>query len=493
MGKGEKPVAKPAAKSGDDSKLGITAKKADDFAEWYPQVVLKAELADYSPVKGCMVIRPRGYAIWEAIQARFQKRLDALNVRNAYFPLFIPESFFKKEAKHAEGFKPEVAWIEREGDGERLAVRPTSETIMYDMYGKWIRSHRDLPLRINQWCNVVRWETSQTRLFLRTREFLWQEGHCAYASQAECDAEVKLMIEEYKGLVEGLLAIPVIIGTKTEHEKFAGAQYTLTIEAFMPDGRALQCGTSHNLGQGFAEAFGISFLGEDGASHKPWQSSWGFSTRLIGALVMTHGDDKGLVLPPNAAREQAVIVPILFDDSKDAVLAECRALQKSLADDGIRAFVDDREGYNPGWKYNEWELKGVPLRIELGPKDLAKKQAVLVRRNDGHKTITPLGSIRAAVHQELEIIQQSLFARAKEHLEASITEVASKDEFIAAIEARKLVLAPFCCDIAVEDEIKEQTGATTRCIPINETPVSGQRCFWTGKKATHFVYFARAY
>jgi prolyl-tRNA synthetase len=365
--------------------MGITVSKDKDMPEWYGQVIIKSELADYAPVKGCMIIRPYGYAIWQKIQDYFNGVIKTMGVENAYFPLFIPESFFKKEAEHAEGFAPELAWIHNvdEETQERLALRPTSETIMYDAYSKWIRSHRDLPLRINQWCNVVRWEVSDVKLFLRSREFLWQEGHCVYETEEECDKETLQYLNHYKEMVEGLLGVPVLTGKKTEAEKFAGAKYTTTIEAFMPDGKALQMGTSHNLGQGFAKSFGISYLGKDKEKHTPWQNSWGVSTRMIGALVLQHGDDKGLVLPPSIAPLQAVIVPIIFKDKKEGVFKSCKQILGELSEYSVK--FDDRDEYSSGWKYNYWEMKGIPIRIEVGPRDVAKGQCVLVRRDTGKK------------------------------------------------------------------------------------------------------------
>jgi prolyl-tRNA synthetase len=487
---------KPKLKEQDkEQTLGLSVKKSENLADWYPEVVLKAEMADYSPVKGCMVIRPNAYAIWQTIQEEFNKRLVELKVQNAYFPLFIPESFFKKEATHAEGFSPEVAWIANtEEGGERLAIRPTSETIMYDMYSKWIRSYRDLPLRINQWCNVVRWETKATKLFLRTREFLWQEGHCVYETKEQCDEEVKLMIMEYKKVAEELLAVPVIVGKKTKYETFAGADYSLTIESFMPDGKALQSGTSHNLGQGFAKSFGISFLGKDSEQHVPWQSSWGFSTRLIGALIMTHGDDKGVIIPPKVAQYQAVIVPILFDKTKDAVLAECRALEEALRNDGIRIVLDDRDEHSSGWKFNHWELRGVPLRIELGPKDLEKKQVMLVHRHTGKKHPVSMDNLADVIEKELEQVQKELLAIAKKRLEDNIVKVTTKEQLLQALEQKKLALAPFCCDKEIEEELKAGTGgATSRCIPLDAPEPKGMKCVWSGREAKAWVYFAKSY
>lgn len=488
-------ASKPSKQDGNKlMTIGITVKKAENINEWYPEVVLKAELADYSPVKGCMVIRPNGYAIWQAIQDFFNQRLRALKVKNAYFPLFIPESFFKKEATHAEGFSPEVAWIANtEEGGERLAIRPTSETIMYDMYGKWIRSYRDLPLRINQWANVVRWETKATKLFLRSREFLWQEGHCVYETAEECDKEVHMMIEEYRRVAEELLCLPVIVGKKTAFETFAGAQYSLTIEAFMPDGKALQSGTSHNLGQGFAKAFGISFVGRDEESHLPYQSSWGFSTRLIGGMIMTHGDDKGVVVPPKVALTQAVIVPIYFNDSREQVIAAAQELRDTLLHAGVRVELDDSEK-NPGWKFNDHELKGVPLRLEVGPKDVAKQQCVLVRRHDGKKVFAALGGIAERVKHELDDIQTEMLAKAKKFLSDSIVKVTEKDAFIKAVEERKLVLAPFCCEKDVEEELKAGTGGvTSRCVPLDAPAIKSEKCVWSGRPAKEWVYFAKSY
>ncbi len=313
------------------SELGITVKKAEDMSEWYSQIIQKAELADYAPIKGFMIVRPNAYSMWENIQEYFNSRIKKHGVKNAYFPLLIPESFFKREAEHAEGFSPELAWVEKKDeDGERVAIRPTSETIMYDSYAKWIRSHRDLPLRINQWCSVLRWEVKQTKPFLRTREFLWQEGHCVYATEEDCKKEVKLFLDEYQKLCEDVLAVPVIPGKKTKSETFAGAHYTLCIESLMPDGKALQMGTSHNLGQGFAKTFDIKFIGDDEKDHFPWQSSWGVSTRLLGAVIMAHGDDKGMIVPPKLAQNKIVIVPIFFKD-KENVSKHAKELAKKKA------------------------------------------------------------------------------------------------------------------------------------------------------------------
>ncbi len=474
--------------------LGLTIKKEDDIAEWYSQVILKSEMAEYAPVKGCMIIRPLGYAIWEQIQEYFNKKLKEFKVKNAYFPLFIPESFFQKEASHAAGFKPEVAWIANKYEGERLAVRPTSETIIYDAYARWIRSHRDLPLRLNQWCNVVRWETEATKIFLRTREFLWQEGHCAYATLDECEKETKQYIEFYQTLVQELLAIPVILGEKTEKERFAGAIKTYTIEAFMPDGKALQCGTSHNLGQNFGKAFAIQYRGEDEKQHYVWQNSWGLSTRLLGALVLLHADNKGLVLPPRIAPTKLVIVPILFEKSKDAVLKKAEELEQLFNKNGISAELDSREEYSPGFKFNEGELKGIPLRLELGPKDLEKNQVVVVRRDTGEKIIASEYKLLKTVQEQLEKMQQDLFLKAKKALQQSIVIVKDGGTFQETIEARKIAKTSFCGKPACEELIKEKTqGATSRCIDIHDKKLIMDKCIDCGEKARYNVYFSKSY
>ncbi|MEM4268002.1 MAG: proline--tRNA ligase [Candidatus Woesearchaeota archaeon] len=477
-----------------EKQIGITVKKAHDLPEWYNQVILKSEFADHAPVSGCMVIRPLGYAVWENIVKFFDANIKKHGVRNAYFPLFIPESFFKKEAEHAEGFKAEVAWVAAKDDStERLALRPTSETIIYDSYAKWIRSWRDLPLRINQWCNIVRWEVKDVKLFLRSREFLWQEGHCVYESEEECHKETLLFLEEYRRVAEELLAIPVITGQKTEKERFAGALRTYTIEGFMPDGKGLQLGTSHDLGTGFAKAFGIRYLGRDEKEHVPWQNSWGISTRLIGGMIMCHSDDKGLVLPPNVAPIKVVIVPILFDSTTEQVLNVCRKVKDMLLSAMIECVLDDRPQYTPGWKYNEWELKGVPIRLEIGPKDIEKNQAVLVRRDTSKKNPVSISGIEKTIQSVLSEIQKNLYDTAKKHLTESIVDVKTWVEFVDAIARKKLVLANFCGREACESDIKDKTnGVTSRCIPLEDKPVEGA-CINCGEIAGYKVYFARSY
>ncbi len=476
------------------SLMGITVKKDEDFSEWYNQIVLKAELADYAPIKGCMVIRPNAYMLWQNIQDYFNSVIQEMGVRNAYFPLLIPDSFFKREAEHAEGFAPELAWIEKtsEDTEEKLAIRPTSETIMYDSYSKWIRSWRDLPLRINQWCNVMRWEVKQTKLFLRTREFLWQEGHCVYATEKECRGEALKILDEYKKLCEEKLAIPVIQGEKTACERFAGAKETFTIEALMPDGKALQMGTSHNLGQNFAKTFDVNFLDEDGKETDAWQNSWGFSTRLIGALVMVHSDDKGFVMPPEIAHTQIVLIPILFDKTRDKVLKEAAKISEKLKKAGFSVIVDDRDAYTPGWKYHEWELKGIPLRLELGPRDLENNQVIAVRRDNSKKEQIKISELEKKTELLLKDIQKSLLKKADKFLKENMVEAKDWKAFAKGIEDRKLVFSYFCEEHECEDLIKDETTATSRCIPFKQDNKPG-KCVKCGKQAKRKVYFAKAY
>lgn len=471
-----------------DSK-GICAKKDRDFSEWYSEIVQKAELADYAPIKGFMVIRPDAYAIWEKIQDYFNNALKKKGVRNAYFPLLIPESFFKKEAEHAKGFAPELAYIEGKEEGERLALRPTSETIMYDSYSKWIRSWRDLPLKINQWCNVLRWEVKQTKPFIRTREFLWQEGHCVFADEEEAIRNMNEIIEEYRKLVNELLAIPVLIGRKSKGEKFPGAKTTMAIEALMPDGKALQCGTSHNLGQGFARVFNVKFRGKDEKEYYAWQTSWGFSTRLIGALIMIHGDDKGLVLPPQVAGNKIVIVPILFEDSKGRVMKNAREIGKKLEKYGV--ILDDREGYSAGWKFNEWELKGVPLRVEVGPKDVEKRQAVIIRRDNGKKEIVSESKIAVRAGELLEEIQGDMFLRAEKFLKSRIDEAKSVKELQKKLKEGKIVKVYMKDEPDIEAKIKEECGGASSRI-VEDVDKEG-KCIICGENVRTIGYIAKAY
>ncbi len=467
----------------------LKVSKNIDFPEWYAQVVLKAGLADYAPVSGCMIIRPYGYAVWENIQKWFDAKLKSTGVENAYFPLFIPERFLKKEAEHFEGFVPEVAWIEKKDENEeRYALRPTSETIMYDSFAKWIRSWRDLPLRINQWCNIVRWEVKATKLFLRTREFLWQEGHTAHATKEEADKEVALRARQYKELIETQLAIPVLLGKKSKSETFAGALYTVALEALMPDGKALQMATSHQLGQHFSKAFDIKYRDKDGKEKHVWQTSWGLSTRTLGAVVMVHGDNKGLILPPKIAPIQVVIIPIYTNKSMDIVLKESKKLFDELKD--FKTLLDDRDIYSPGWKFNEWELKGVPLRLEIGPKDIENNRVILVRRDTGEKIIAKRENVRQEVDKLLKIIQENLFEKAKKLFYDNIKEANNYSQLANLIKNRRMVKAYWCGDEKCEQKVKEETAATIRI--TQESKKTGM-CAICRKKTKIIAYFAKAY
>ncbi len=470
------------------------ASKAEDFSQWYTDVVLKSELADYAPVRGCMVIRPYGYGLWENMQARLDARIKATGHSNAYFPLFIPESFLRREAQHVEGFAPEVAWVTRAGSedlAEPLVVRPTSETVIGYMYSKWIKSWRDLPVLINQWANVVRWEKT-TRLFLRTSEFLWQEGHTCHRTAEEAEEETLRMLDVYRSFLTEDLAIPVIAGRKTEKEKFAGAVRTYCVEALMTDGRALQAGTSHNLGQNFAKVFDITFLDQDDELKHVWQTSWGVSTRLIGGIIMVHGDERGLALPPRVAPTQVVIVPIMPPAARETVLAAARDIQARLAK-SYRVELDAREEYSPGWKFNEWELKGVPVRLEVGPRDIKARQMVLVRRDTGEKVTASMDGLEQAIDSLLASVQDGLFARAKRFMDENTRHVEDYDEFKAIMETRRgFVHAPWCGSRECEAAIKDETGATIRCIPM-EGPAASGNCVRCGTASDLWVYFARAY
>jgi prolyl-tRNA synthetase len=480
--------------------------RAQDFSAWYNEVVLRAELADYSPVRGCMVIRPNGYGIWERMQRALDAMFKASGHQNAYFPLFIPESFLHKEAEHVEGFAPEAAVVTH-GGGELLAepliVRPTSETIIYSMYAKWVQSWRDLPILINQWANVVRWEM-RTRLFLRTLEFLWQEGHTAHATHDEAEAEARTILDIYRTFMEEWMAMPVLTGLKTASEKFAGALRTYACEALMQDNRALQAGTSHNLGQNFARAFELTFQSEAGTMEYAWNTSWGVSTRLVGGLVMTHGDDNGLRIPPRLAPIEVVIVPIWKTDEQRAALLDAAHRVKAdlsawpgRGEDRLRVHVDGREGVKPGAKYYEWELRGIPLRLELGPRDLEKQACIAARRDTREKTSLPLDGLAAAVSALLERVQAAMLAAARERREAhSVREPISYDRFREIMEGEgAFVYAGWSGDPAVEAKVKEETKATIRVIPDPEfrSPDPPKRCLYSGAPAQHEVVWARAY
>ena len=473
--------------------------RAADFSAWYNEIIARAELADYSPVRGCMVIRPNGYAIWEQMQRALDQMFKDTGHQNAYFPLFIPQSFMAREAEHVEGFAPEVAVVTHGGGKELeepLIIRPTSETIIYAMYAKWIQSYRDLPLLINQWANVVRWEM-RTRLFLRTTEFLWQEGHTAHATEAEAEEEARRMLGVYRTFMEEWMAMPVLTGLKTDSERFAGALRTYSCEALMQDNKALQAGTSHNLGQNFSRAFEVTFQTAAGGLDHVWNTSWGVSTRLVGALIMTHSDDLGLVCPPRLAQYQVVIVPIYkSDEERTTVLDASHRLRTELAAAGIRVHVDAREGIKPGAKYYEWEGRGVPLRLEVGPRDVASNSVVLARRTGGKKEPLPMDGLPGRLTAAIDQFQADLLAASLARREAASLRGATKEQFIARMENEGgLVYGGFCGRGVCEAEIKEQTKATIRVLPDAEfrSPVAPTHCMWCGRPSVVEAVWAKAY
>jgi prolyl-tRNA synthetase len=472
--------------------------QSEDFSQWYLDVVRRTELADYSPVKGCMVIRPYGYAIWELIQQALDRRFKATGHVNAYFPLFIPSGLLQREKEHVEGFAPQVAWVTKGGDeilAEPLVIRPTSEAVIGTMYAKWIKSWRDLPVLINQWANIVRWE-KVTRPFLRTTEFLWQEGHTAHERAEEAQAETMTILELYREFAETELAMPVVAGEKSESEKFAGAARTYSIEALMRDGRAIQAGTSHNLGQNFAKAFEIQFQGRDKALEHAWTTSWGVSTRLIGGVIMSHGDDSGLILPPRVAPYQVVIVPIPRGNWQETVLPRAQAIRDHLVAAGVRVMLDDRDAYTPGWKFAEWEMRGVPIRLELGPKDVEKNQVVLVRRDTREKDAVVANDVTSRVVTLLETIQRGLLERALQYREEHTTRADSYDEFKRVMEGRPgFVVSPWCGGANCEAQIKAETQATLRNIPLDAIrwESDGPPCLKCGRPAVAEAWFAKAY
>jgi prolyl-tRNA synthetase len=469
--------------------------KAQDYSQWYLDVVLKADMADYGPVKGCMIIKPYGYAVWESMQRDMDRRIKETGHVNAYFPLFIPRSLLEREKEHVEGFSPECAWVTIGGGAELeepIAVRPTSEAIICSTYARWVGSWRDLPVLINQWANIVRWE-KVTRPFLRTTEFLWQEGHTLHATEEEAQEETLKMLDVYRSFSEEILAMPVLVGQKTESEKFAGALRTYAIEALMGDGKALQAGTSHNLGQNFAEAYGIEYLDRNQERVKPWSTSWGTSTRMIGGLIMTHGDDAGLILPPKVAPYQVVIVPIppKKGDWSETILPKAREVAAMLRGAGIRAHLDGRDQFQPGYKYADWEMRGVPVRLEIGPKDVEKSQCVLVRRDNRAKESVPLAGAPARLGEILEGMQKDLLERARAFVAANTTRVSSYDEFKQVMaDKRGFIVAGWNGDAAIEARIKDETKATVRVIPMGD-PVEAP-CVVTGQKGREVV-FAQAY
>ncbi len=476
--------------------VGITVSKKDDFSEWYTQVVLKAKLADYAPVKGLIVLRPDGYSIWESLRDSLDKKFTKNGIRNGFLPVLIPESLLGKEKKHFAGFNPEVFWVTHSGNnevGDRLALRPTSETLAYSLYSKWIKSWRDLPLKINFWNTALRAEIKATKPFLRTSEFLWQEGHTVHSTKEEAEKEVMDILQIYKKTVEEEIAIPVIIGKKSEKEKFVGAVYTTTMESIMPDGKALQMGTSHFLGQNFSKPFDVKFADKNNAEHFAWQTSWGVSWRLIGAMIMVHGDDKGLVLPPKVAPIQIVIVPIYYSDVDEAkVMNVSDKITDFLEKKNIRFHVDNRKELTPGYKFNDWEMKGIPLRIEIGPKDVEKNKVVLATRHKKEKTDLPLDEFDSKIESFLDKIQNEMFDAATKILKENTIEVSDYAKFKSAIEKGGFIKATWCGNQECEEKIKEETGADIRVIPF-ENESSDGKCVYCSNRGISMPIFARGY
>ena len=477
-------------------KIGITEKKDENFSEWYTQTVLKAELIDYSQVKGFIILREYGFSIWENIQAILDKEFKKDGTKNAYFPLLIPESLLNREADHFKGFTPEVFWVTKTGDSDienKLAIRPTSETIAYESYAKWIKSWRDLPLKLNFWNSVLRAEIKDTKPFIRTSEFLWQEGHTVHETEEDATQQVEFMLRLYKKFVNEYLALPILTGKKSDKEKFVGADYTLTLEGIMPDGKALQMGTSHHLGQNFSKPFEISFLGKDEEQHFAWQTSWGVSWRLMGALIMTHGDDKGLILPPKIAPIQVVIIPIYYDDvKKNEILAVIEDIVAKLDSKNIRSYVDSSDQHTPGWKFNQWEMKGVPIRMEIGPKDLEKNSLVIVKRNSREKKNISINENPVdQIVKELDAMQDELFEIAKSKHDNMISISTDYKELCEKLnKERGFVKVDWCGNRNCEDKVKDETGADIRLI---EDENVDSVCIVCGKNSTDSVYFAKSY
>ena len=474
---------------------GITVNKAEEVSEWYTQVVLKAGLADYAPVKGFIVLKPYGYAIWESIRDILDKKFKETGHQNGFLPVLIPESLLAREEEHFAGFTPEVFWVTKAGSneiGEKLALRPTSETLAYSMFAKWITSYRDMPLKINFWNTALRAEIKATKPFVRTSEFLWQEGHTVHATEEEAEQEVMTILEIYRQLIEEYIAVPAVRGFKSDKEKFVGAKYTTTLEGMMADGKALQMGTSHHLAQNFAKPFGIKYLGKDTKEHLAWQTSWGVSWRLIGALIMVHGDDKGLIIPPRVAPVQVVIVPIHKDKDAQPVKEAAHKAAAELRLAGVRVHVDDRDEYTSGWKFNEWEMKGVPLRINIGARDLEKGQVEFVRRDNREKAQVDRVRMVETANALLDRLQADLFARAKQLLDDHVAAPATYDDFTVAVEKGGFARAGWCGAQECELTIKEETGADIRVIPFDQAGMA-DKCVYCGQPAKKAAMFARAY
>ncbi|CAM38105.1 putative prolyl-tRNA synthetase [Leishmania braziliensis MHOM/BR/75/M2904] len=522
-------AATPAPAPSGETRLGIAARREENFSAWYIDVITKAEMVEYYDVSGCYIIRPWAYYVWKCVQRFLGGRIERLGVEDCYFPMFVSRSCLEREKDHIEGFAPEVAWVTRAGDTELeqpVAVRPTSETVMYPYYAKWIRSHRDLPVRLNMWNNVIRWEFSHPTPFIRTREFLWQEGHCAWAKAEDCAKEVLDILECYAAVYEQLLAVPVVRGRKTEKEKFAGGSYTTTVETFIEAvGRGCQGATSHNLGQNFGKMFDIRFQDPENNEQTliPWQNSWGLSTRVIGVMIMVHGDNRGMVMPPRVASTQVIIVPVgitkdTTEEARQALLASCRQLEGELCEGGVRAKCDLRDNYSPGWRFNHWEVKGVPLRVELGPRELAERSLVVaVRHSCAKQSLTWNAQTPTAVAALLEDVQAQMYARAKETMETHRVRVTEWAEFVPALNRKCLILAPWCGAIECEDQVRKDSaeesraaqaqevredarapsmGAKTLCIPFSQPePAESHTCICKGctKAATTWVLFGRSY
>lgn len=522
--KKEAPVKNTAAQLEDAKLIGVTVDKFLDFPGWYQQILTKGEMLEYYDVSGCYIMRPASYAVWEQIQNYFDTKIKSIGVKNAYFPMFVSSRVLEKEKDHIEGFAPEVAWVTKAGSSELeepIAIRPTSETVMYPYYAKWIQSHRDLPLKLNQWNSVVRWEFKHPQPFLRTREFLWQEGHTAHLTYEEADSEVLQILEWYASVYEDLLAVPVVKGKKTEKEKFAGGLYTTTVEGYIPaTGRGIQGGTSHCLGQNFSKMFNISVENPEGPD-KPklfaWQNSWGLSTRVIGVMAMIHSDNKGLVIPPRVAQNQAVVIPVgvtakTSREQENAIYDGAKEIENRLLKAGVRAIGDYRNNYSPGWKFSDWELKGLPIRLEFGPKDLEKKQVTVVRRNDSKKYTVALDDLETRVPEILDELHQDLFNKAKEAFDTHKVIVEEWKDFVPALNAKNVILAPWCGVMECEEDIKDSSakkddgedeevddkapsmGAKTLCIPFEQPALKpGQKCVKCGEKAINYTLFGRSY
>lgn len=476
--------------------VGITVKKSVDFSDWYTQCVIKSGIADYSPGKGFIILRPYGYAIWENIKEILDDQFKKTGHKNSFLPVLIPESLLTVEKNHFEGFMPEVYWVTKSGNndlGEKLAVRPTSETLAYSMFSKWISSYRDLPLKLNFWNSALRAEIKSTKPLIRNSEFLWQEGHTAHSNEKEASDEVRMILDLYKMLIEEYLAIPTVSGLKTDKEKFVGANYTTCLESLMPDGKALQMATSHNLAQNFSKPFEIKFLDKDTAEHLVWQTSWGISWRVIGALIMVHGDDKGLILPPKISPTQVIIVPIYKDESKEIVKQKAYELENKLKDSNIRAYTDDRDEYTSGWKFNEWEMKGVPLRVNIGIRDIREEQVELIRRDTRERFYVKEKDLVNETLSILENIQSNMYHLAKNYLVTNTRNATRLDELLSMLDSSGgFVACSWCGKRECEDLVKEKTTADIRIIPFN-TKKNISSCIACGKEGTTEVYFGRAY